>query len=131
MSKKISDYERRQRKRFGEYLRDLRVSRHIKQQDIEQEFKVNLSEIEKGNRPAPDHLLEELAKIYKVLPEDLLEQRHWPQLLLLTCIIRPTEVTNDKLRDLESEFSPEEIEEITEEVKRYTAFLLLSRHVAV
>ncbi|GAI95143.1 unnamed protein product, partial [marine sediment metagenome] len=75
-----------------------------------------------GRRRAPDKLLIQLAKKYRVPLEELLRKKYWPQLPLLTGIMHPDEL----LTDLQKDLYPKEIEE----VKRYMAFLLLRRVTA-
>ena len=123
MNKKDIISGRQQRVEFGRYLKDLRKNRKLTQAHVAGEFGVNLCEIEKGNRSAPDKLLRKLAERYNVPLEQILERKYWPQLSLLTRIMRPTEVLEDLLEGIE----PEERKEITREIERYTAFLLLTR----
>ena len=110
---------------FGFYLKDLRKHRGLKQKQVARELGLKpecLSMIESGRRRAPDELLIQLAKKYRVPLEELLRRKYWPQLLLLTGIINPTELVTDLRKDLH----PEEVEEVT----RYIAFLLLRRAAA-
>ena len=51
------------------------------------------------------NLLLDLSKKYDTSLEDILERKHWPQLRLLSCIIRPTEVKSDLLSEIESELT--------------------------
>jgi len=121
----ISENFGRQRQiEFGKYLRDLRESRELKQIKVAEELGINLCDIEKGNRPASVDLLIELAKKYDEPIEKILERKYWPQLSLLTGILRPAKAVREELlKDL----ATDEIEQIEEEINRYTAFLLLSR----
>ena len=117
------------RKEFlGQYLKRVRIRRKFKQKEIAKEYNINLYAIEKGERSASDELLGKLAQRYGVPLEEIMERKYWPQLRLLSCIVRPTDVAADILKDFESDLTPKEMEEIIEEIKRYTAFLLLSRH---
>ena len=130
MGHPISEFEKARREHLGKYLKELRVNCEFKQKKISEEFGVNLNEIEKGNRPVDDDLLFNLSKKYDTPLEDILERNHWPQLRLLSCIIRPTEVKADLLSEIESGLTSQEIEDITEELKRYKAFLLLSKQIS-
>ena len=130
MGHPISEFEKARREYLGNYLADLREKRGFKQTKISEEFGVNLNDIEKGKRPVTDDLLFNLSKKYDTPLEDVVERKHWPQLRLLSCIIRPTEVKSDLLSEIESELTSQEVEDITEELKRYKAFLLLSKQIS-
>jgi len=130
MGHPISEFEKARREHLGKYLKKLRKKRNFKQNEIAEEFGINLYAIEKGCRPVTDDLLFTLSKKYDTPPEDIMERKHWPQLRLLSCIIRPTEVTSDLLSEIESELTSQELEDITEEIKRYKAFLLLSKQIS-
>jgi len=78
--------------------------------------------IERGKRKAPDELLIQLAKKYQVPLEEILLNKYWPQLPLLTGIMKPAEL----IRDIQKELHPEDMQEVT----RYIAFLLLRRTTA-
>lgn len=130
MGHPISEFEKSRREHLGKYLKELREKRNFKQNEISEEFGINLHEIEQGHRPVTDDLLLNLSKKYDTSLEDILERKHWPQLRLLSCIIRPTEVKSDLLSEIESELTSQEIENITEEIKRYKAFLLLSKQIS-
>lgn len=128
MSQQSSNFGSQRQIVFGRYLRDLRerVRPPLTQKQVADEFHINLSDIERGERSASVELLIKLAKKYNVPVEDILERKYSPQLPLLTGIMRPTEVTEDLLKEIR----PEEMQQIEEEVKRYTAFLLLRRVTA-
>lgn len=128
MNQQSSNFGRQRQVAFGRYLRDLRGRTRppLTQKQVADEFHINLCEIEKGERSASVELSIKLAKKYNVPVEDILERKYSPQLPLLTGIMRPTEVTEDLLKEIR----PEEMQQIEEEVKRYTAFLLLRRATA-
>lgn len=129
MSRQSTNFEKKRQAQFGSYLRDLRKRRDLKQYKVAEQFSVNLSAIEKGDRPAPDRLLIELAEKYGEPLEELLRHKYWPQLPLLTAIMEPTELPKeieDYLKELEEELGKDDKKELT----RYAAFLLLRRHVA-
>ena len=130
MNKQNASSRRQRQAEFGRYLRDLRRRRNLTQVQVAREFGINLCEIEKGNRSAPDRLLSKLSERYNVPLEQILERKYWPQLSLLTRIIRPTEMIGDLLEGLEA-IEPEERKEITREIERYTAFLLLTRSTSI
>lgn len=128
MSQQSANFGRQRQVEFGRYLRDLR-DRHrprLTQKKVGDELHINLWEIEKGERTISFDQLIRLAKRYNVQVEEVLERKYSPQLPLLTGIMRPTEVTEDLLKEI----PPEEMQEIDEEVKSYTAFLILRRAVA-
>lgn len=126
MNQQNTNSGRQRRVDFGRYLKDLRRRRNLTQVQVARELGINLCEIEKGNRSASDKLLSKLAEKYNVPLEQILERKYWPQLSLLTRIMRPTEMIEDLLEVLEG-IEPEERKEITREIERYTAFLLLTR----
>jgi transcriptional regulator with XRE-family HTH domain len=128
MSQQSANFKRRRQIAFGLYLRSLRkrVRPRLTQEQVAYEFHINLCDIEKGERPASVEVLINLAKKYGVPVEEILERKFSPQLPLLTGIIRPAEVTEELLKEIR----PEEIQQIEEEVKRYTAFLILKRAAA-
>ena len=125
MSQESINFGRQRQIAFGRYLRSLRerIRPRLTQKQVADELHINLCEIEKGERTASVELLITLAKKYGVKVEEILERKYSPQLPLLTGIMRPTEVTEDLLKEIR----PEEIQQIEEEVKRYTAFLILKR----
>lgn len=125
MSQRSANFGQQQRVELGCYLRSLREHKNLKQKQVADELHINLCEIEKGRRSISDRLLRRLAEKYDVPLEEILERKYSPQLPLLTGIIRPTELTEDLLNSLRTE----EKEQIMEEIKRYTAFLLLTRGV--
>ena len=130
MNTKKANSGRQRRAEFGRYLKDLRRRRNLTQVQVAREFGINLCEIEKGSRSASDKLLSKLAERYNVPLEQILERKYWPQLSLLTRIMRPTETVRDLLESLEA-IDPEERKEITREIERYVAFLLLSRSTPI
>lgn len=114
-----------QRVKFGLYLRELRKEKRLTQKKVEDDLGIKhgrLSLIESGSRPISDQLLVRLADKYGVPLEELLRNKYWPQLPLLTGIMKPAELVMDLQKDLH----PEDMEEVT----RYIAFLLLRRAVA-
>lgn len=125
MSQQSANFGRQRQVEFGCYLRSLRERKNLKQKQVAAELHINLCEIEKGRRSISHKQLRRLAEMYDLPLEEILERKYSPQLPLLTGIIRPTELTEDLLSGLHAE----EREEIMEEVKRYTAFLLLRRGV--
>ncbi len=124
MNHRSEDFGRQRQIDFGSYLRDLRESRKLSQKGVAKELRINLCDIEKGNRPASVDLLIELSKKYDEPIEKILERKYWPQLSLLTGILRPNKVV---VEELLKDLATEEFKQIQEEVSRYTAFLLLSR----
>jgi len=124
MNQQSENFGRQRQIEFGKYLRDLRESRELKQIEVAEELGINLCDIEKGNRPASVDRLIELAKKYDEPIEKILERKYWPQLSLLTGILRPAKAVREELlKDL----ATDDIKQIEEEINRYTAFLLLSR----
>ena len=123
MNQQSSNFGRQRQITFGRYLRELRerIRPRLTQEQVAKEFRINLCEIEKGERPVSVEVLINLAKKYGVSVEEILERKYSPQLPLLTGIIRPTELTKDLLDSIR----PEEMQQIDDEVKRYTAFLIL------
>ncbi len=110
---------------FGLYLKVLRKRRRLKQKNVASELGIkpeSLSMIERGKRKAPDELLLRLTEKYQVPLEELLLNKYWPQLPLLTGIMRPSKL----VKDLQKELHPEDMQEVT----RYIAFLLLRRTTA-
>jgi len=110
---------------FGPYLKKLRQRRRLKQKNVASELRIkpeSLSMIERGKRKAPDELLIQLAEKYQVPLEEVLLNKYWPQLPLLTGIMKPAEL----IRDIQKELHPEDMQEVT----RYIAFLLLRRTTA-
>ena len=128
MNQQSANFGRQRQIDFGRYLRDLRVRQRprLTQKQVAAELHINLWEIEKGERPISVEQLISLAKKYNVPVEEMLERKYSPQLPLLTGIMRPTEVAEELLKEIR----PEEMQEIDEEVKSYTAFLLLKRATA-
>ena len=115
----------RQKTAFGLYPKELRERRRLKQKNVASELGIKpetLSMIERGKRKTPDELLIQLAKKYQVPLEEVLLSKYWPQLPLLTGIMKPAEL----VRDLQKELYPEDMQEVT----RYIAFLLLRRTTA-
>ena len=128
MNQQSSNFGDQRQIAFGHYLRGLRkrIRPRLTQKQVAAEFHINLCEMEKGIRPVSIELSINLARKYGVPVEEMLERKYSPQLPLLTSIMRPTEVGEDLMKELH----PEEMKQIEEEVKRYTAFLLLKRVTA-
>ncbi len=110
---------------FGLYLKELRECRRLKQKNVASEVRIKpevLSMIERGKRKAPDELLIQLAEKYQVPLEEVLLNKYWPQLPLLTGIMKPAQL----VADLQKQLHPEDMQEVTQ----YIAFLLLRRTAA-
>ena len=120
--KRLTHDFQQQRAEFGSYLKDLQKKRWKRQKEAAAELNISpeqFSDILRGKRLAPDHLLIRLAEKCDVPLEEILMRKYWPQLPLLTGIVEPAELP----RDLMKELDPQEVEEVT----RYAAFLLLRR----
>ena len=131
MSYLNNTFRQEQRERFGSYLQELRQRRGLKQKDVADDLGIkpeNLSKIEHGYRQATDIQLARMAEIYDVSLEEILTEKHWPQLRLLSAIVKPAILprsVEEFLQELESELNEQDREELT----RYAAFLLLRRQV--
>jgi transcriptional regulator with XRE-family HTH domain len=120
MKQQSADFGQERRIKFGGYLRKLRGRR--KQKDVAPKLGLKpeqLSMIERGKRAATEQQLIMLAVGYNVPLEQILREKYWPQLSLLTGIIKPAELARDLISELDSKDQ--------EEVTRYAAFLLLKR----
>lgn len=125
MNQRSNNLGREQQNTFGRYLKDLRKKKWPKQKDAADALGMKpetLSRIEHGKIRAPDELLVWLSQQCEVPLEEILMKKYWPQLPLLTGIMKPTEL----ITDLTKELLPKE----QEEVIRYAAFLLLRRSTA-
>ena len=76
-----------------------------------------------GRNTAPDDLLMIVSEKCSIPFEEIIRIKYWPQLILLTGIMDPKELTKNIVEELDEQ----ELEELT----RYAAFLLLRRPVAV
>lgn len=120
--KRLNTNFQQRRAEFGSYLKDLIKKRWKWQKEAAADLDIHpeqLSDIVRGKRPAPDHLLIRLAEKCDVPLEEILMRKYWPQLPLLTGIVEPAELPRDLIKELD----PQELEEVT----RYAAFLLLRR----
>ncbi len=126
MNGKANHHQREQRIKFGSYLRSLLKQHWKKQKEAAADLGLSeekLSFILRGRRTAPDNLLTIVSEKCGVPLEEILMRKHWPQLLLITGIVDPEELT----RNIVEELDGQELAELT----RYAAFLLLKRRVTV
>lgn len=122
MIQQSANFGQQRRAEFGRYLRDLRKRRGLKQYQVAGDLHINLSDIEKGKRPVDDELLIQLARRYGEPLGEMLMNKYWPQLPLLSGIMEPTKLVTD----LNKYFYPEEVEEVMD----YIASLLRKRTAA-
>lgn len=126
MNNQNSSSKRVQRGEFGGYLRGL-IKKHWKRQkEAATDLGISaetLSHILSGRNTVPDNLLIIVSEKCGIPLEEILRMKYWPQLLLLTGIVDPKELTKNIVEELDEQ----ELVELT----RYAAFLLLRRPVTV
>ena len=91
-----------------------------------------LSMIERGLRPIPHVVLQNIPKVYGISSEEVLMKAYWPQLQfpLLDAVMAPdisAKAVKDYLGKMEKQLNEEEKRELT----RYAGFLMMRRYVDV
>ena len=126
MNNQNNSSQRVQRREFGGYLRS-QIKKHWKRQkEAATDLGISaetLSYILSGRNIAPDDLLIIVSEKCGIPLEEILRIKYWPQLLLLTGIVDPKELTKNIVEELDEQ----ELVELT----RYAAFLLLRRPVTL
>ena len=114
----------RQHATFGAYLTNLREQNtHLSQAAAARELGLNtrqqLHNYEKGRTLPPGPLLINMAKLYKVAPEEVLAKAYWPQLILLplVSIMDPERLSKDVIEALEEGLEEADRQEIAEYVE--------------
>ena len=118
---------------LGEYLTNLRknntsLNQAAAARELGFKTRQQLRNYEIGRTRPSGPILIQLAELYKVPPEEVLAKAYWPQLLLLTAIMEPSELpkkVEDYLKDLEKQLKEEDMQDLT----RYAAVLCLRRHL--
>lgn len=120
----------RKRTEFGAYLTNLRQDRtelHTAAAAKELGFKnrQQLDHYETGRVKPSDSILINIARLYRVSPDEVLRMAHWPQLILLPIIsiIEPEQLSNDLIEEIEKGLERAERQELT----RYIEELLRKR----
>lgn len=115
-----------QRKRtdFGAYLTRLREERTnlgtaAAARELGLKNREQLDHYEVGRTMPSDSTLIDMAKLYRVHPDELLRRAHWPQLILLPLIsiIDPEQLTKDLIEVIEKGLEKAERQKLTQYIK--------------
>ncbi len=111
----------RKRTEFGAYLTRLReerarLSAAQAARDLGFNNRQRLDNYEIGPTIPPDSVLIEMARLYRVAPDEILRRAHWPQLVLLplVSIIDPEQLTRDIIQEIEQGLHRAERQKLTE-----------------
>jgi transcriptional regulator with XRE-family HTH domain len=110
----------RKRTKFGAYLTNLRQSRtELSTAKAAKELgfknRQQLDHYETGRVKPTDSILIQIARLYRVSPDEVLRTAHWPQLILLpiVSIIDPEQLSDDIIEEIEKGLERAERQKLT------------------